>query len=96
MKRLFCSSAAVSLLTACAGITLGPAAPNALTYYDPQAVPLHFNDEGLRVVCHRHFRARRQERSHVEFRVRFGGPHRELSGGMIASDKRRIRKSPKR
>ena len=36
MKRLFCSSAAVSLLTACAGITLGPAAPNALTYYDPK------------------------------------------------------------
>ena len=40
MKRLFCSSAAVSLLTACAGITLGPAAPNALTYYDPK--PYHF------------------------------------------------------
>jgi len=36
MKRLVASSAVVSFLTGCAGLTFGPESTNALTYYDPK------------------------------------------------------------
>jgi hypothetical protein len=36
MKRLVESFAAVSVLTACAGLTFGPESTSALTYYDPK------------------------------------------------------------